>query len=775
MNTFRSYPESQPHPGPIGRTTADSEPAWPVAAKAPAHAKNVIVVLLDDVGFAQFGCFGGLGGRLETPNIDRLAGSGTRFNNFHTTPLCSPTRAALMTGRNAHSVGVGVIMEYSTGYPGYHSRIPKSAAMLPAVLKENGYSTMALGKWHLTPDWESGPWGPFDRWPLGQGFERYYGFLPGETSQWAPELVEDNRYLEGRPLDKENYHLSEDLVDHAIEWIASQKTISPTKPFFTYLAFGAAHAPHHAPAEWIEKYRGCFDEGWDVVRKETLARQIELGVVPTGTPLPEHNPGVRNWDDIDAAEQQLLVRQMEVFAGFLGHTDHQIGRLVTYLEEHGLLDDTVILVHTDNGASAEGGMHGMFNEMSFFNRVPETVEDMRERMDEWGSPTSHPHYATGWAEVGNTPQRWYKVNTHEGGTRVPMVMHWPGRAEPGSVASPYVHVVDVVPTLLEGLGIEMPAVVNGYEQMPLEGHSFLGAIDDPSLGSTNRSQHFECFGHRAVYRDGWKAVTTHWTTAQAFRVGTHDRPTHDGDWNADEWELYHLDEDFNEVDNLADTHPELLGELVDEWWSLAEKHNVLPLDDTGSPRSLQPRPSGSEQSPVYTYDTPIILTRSTSPAMFRQPFVLTADVTTGVDTRGVIFSFGNANGGVSLFLDEGRVSFVSNFLGREHYHGSAQEPLPAGRHTILVDFKQSDDGSASAACSVDGTTEFEIRIDRTNPILWAVAQGLEVGTDTVSPVWPGYVSPARFTGRVHLVTVQLPAGEDAPDLEAEDRVARVRQ
>jgi arylsulfatase len=404
MAGLNEYRPDEPFSGVIGTTARESTPAWPVPRPAPDGAPNVLLIVLDDLGFAQLGCYGGLGGRIETPHIDRLAEEGIRFQNFHTTALCSPTRAALLTGRNHHSVGVATIMERATGYPGYNGRIPKDAAMLPAVLKEHGYNTMAVGKWHLTPDEESTAAGPYDRWPLGQGFERFYGFLPGETSQWEPDLWEDNHLVEapGRPED--GYHLSADLVDRCVEWISLQKAVAPGKPFFTYLAFGAVHSPHHVGPEYIERYRGAFDAGWDVVREETLERQKELGIMPPETEVPPRNPGVDAWDDLTADQRRLFARQMEVFAGFLTHTDEQIGRLVKFLDNTGLRDDTLVMLLSDNGASAEGARNGRASALGYFNGVSDTVDAMLERLDDWGSPSTHPHYASGWGHGRKYPE-----------------------------------------------------------------------------------------------------------------------------------------------------------------------------------------------------------------------------------------------------------------------------------------------------------------------------------------------------------------------------------
>lgn len=754
--TYETYPAGEPYAGRIGRTVQDSQAAWPATRTAPAGAPNVITIVLDDLGYAQIGCFGGLGGRVQTPHLDRLAGDGLRFRNFHVTPLCSPTRAALLTGRNAHAVGVGSIMEYATGYPGYNTMIPDETAMTPAILREHGYSTMALGKWHLTPDFENGPWGPFHRWPLAKGFERFYGFLPGETSQWEPELWRDHHRVEAPAGPEDGYHLSADLVDTATAWIDEQNAVTPDKPYYLYLAFGAMHAPHHAPREWIERYRGCFDDGWDVIREETLARQIELGVVPEGTTLADHNDGVRPWESFDEREQRVLCRQMETFAGFLSHTDHQIGRLVELLRERGELDDTVIAVVADNGASAEGGPHGLFHELSYFNRVPEDIGEMDHRLDEWGGPTSHPHYATGWAETGNTPNRWYKTTCHEGGTRVPLIVHWPsGIADPGAVRHQYGHAIDLLPTLLDLAGIEPPSVVAGVEQRAFDGASLRTAITE-ATGEPSRSiQHFECFGHRAVWREGWKAVALHVSTTHAFRVGMDPALAHDGDYDSDVWELYEVDRDFSETRDVSAEHPELLRELVDLWWSEAERHQVLPLDDRGSMRFNEPRPQAAVPRQLYTYSSRVLLGRSSSPDLRNRTFSVTADIDWEPGQEGAVASYGNFAGGFSLYVQGDRLHAAFAYLGRQEFGASAEIGLTAGRHAVGLVFERVEDHRGTVRVLVDGEEQARVEQVRTNPVVWTGGQGLQIGGDSISPVSRAYRAPFDFQGRLHGVRIGL--------------------
>lgn len=777
--SLRTYPEGTPHPGPIGRTSADSEPAWPVPPAPPDGAPNVMVVLFDDLGFAQLGCFGGLGGRIRTPSIDRLAERGLRFVNFHTTALCSPSRAALLTGRNHHSVGIAAITERATGFPGYNGRIPRDAAMLPAVLVEHGYATMAIGKWHLTPDEHISPAGPFDRFPLGQGFERYYGFMGGETSQWEPDLWEDNHrvHAPGRPED--GYHLSADLVDHAIEWITSLKAVAPSKPFFTYLAFGATHSPHHVGREYIEAYRGAFDDGWDEIRGATLDRQIEMGVVPPGTTPPGLNPGVRAWAELGADERRLFARQMEVYAAMVTHTDEQIGRLLDYLDRAGLRDDTIVMVLSDNGASAEGAAEGRLDSFGYVNGEPDSIETMLAHLDEWGSPQTHPHYASGWAMAGNTPNRMYKAFVHEGGVRDPLVVAWPGRiADEGAIRTQFHHITDLTPTILEAIGLEWPERVRGHEQRPLEGTSFLYALSQPTASTQKQCQYFEMFAHRAIWADGWKAVALHWSSAMHSRLGPVEHEMHDGDHDADVWELYHLDEDVSEMHDLAERHPEKLQALIELWWAEAERHHVLPLDDSLLARLLVTRPRVFEPREVYRYSARVRLPRQGSPPLRDCSYTISARVDTRADTEGTIMSFGGIDGGISLCVLDGHAHFVSNFLGRAHTVVSSLRPLTPGPHTIDVLYERTAPNAGTATLYLDDELQTSSTVPRTNPIAFSSTEGLEVGSDTVSPVWERYRSPFEFTGTIHEVILTTPTAEQPLTLElarAEHRMAMHQQ
>lgn len=776
MPDYLDYEDGTPFPGVTGTTASDSVPAWPVPPRAPGGSPNVLMIVLDDTGFAQVGCFGGLGGRVKTPAIDRLAAGGLRYNNFHTTSLCSPTRASLLTGRNHHSVGSAVIMEFPNGYPGYNAHIPKSAAMLPAVLVERGYNTMALGKWHLVPPEHVTASGPYDRWPLGQGFERFYGFLMGETSQWEPDLWEDNHRVEPPGSPAEGYHFTEDITDRAIQWITEQKAVTPSKPFFMYFAPGATHSPHHAPPEWIETYRGAFDDGWDVVREETLARQKEIGVVPGSTELPPRNPGVKAWDELTGDERRLFARQMEVYAGFLSHTDHHIGRLLEFLEHGGLLENTMVVFLSDNGASGEGGASGLVSEMSLFNLAPETLEEKLGKLDEWGSPSTHPHYATGWAMAGNTPNRWYKQMVHEGGVRDPLIIHWPARiTEGGSVRSQFHHVVDVTPTVLEVLGLEMPAQVRGYEQMPLDGASMAYSFSDGGAPTPKKVQYFEMLGHRAVWAEGWKAVTAHVSSVFKWSFGLEDREASDGFFDDDVWELYDIDADFSEVRDLAAARPDKVREMVELWWGEAEKYKVLPMSDNVAAHAIASRPHVFEERERYLYFSPVKLTRVGSPDVRNRSHSITAEVEIpDGGARGVLVSNGGFDGGYTLCILDGRLYYVSNYLAREHHVVASRDPLPAGAVSVRMDFRKTGEFAGKVTLHVNGSEAGAGDVPRTNMIIYAISEGLEVGSDSTSAVWPRYGPPFEFTGVIKKVEITVD-GPGHSDPGGEARVAEYRQ
>ncbi|MEN9506507.1 MAG: hypothetical protein RI958_2433, partial [Actinomycetota bacterium] len=573
--------------GHIGRTYRESTPWWP-DPPAGIGGPNVVMIVLDDLGFAHFGSYGST---LRSPNVDRLAANGLRYTSFHTTALCSPTRAALLTGRNHHSVGMRGVSNWSTGFPHMRGGITPRAATLAELLRAHGYATFATGKWHLAPMEECSAAGPHTNWPVQKGFDKFYGFLQGETDQFFPELTRDNTHIDPPRGPDEGYHVSEDIVDQSIAYINDLVSVLPDRPFFLYTAFGAMHAPHQAPQSYLDRWRGAFDEGYEVWRERWFERQLELGVVPPGTTLSPLNPGVPRWNDLTDNQRAFSCRLQEAFAAMLEHTDDQIGRLVDYLDERGLLDNTVVMVMSDNGASREGGPFGVMDEFSFFNGMWEDIDQIvADRLDDIGGPHSHSNYPWGWAQAGNSPLRWYKQNTYGGGVRDPLVVHWPngiGEAVRGQIRQQFCHAVDITPTLLEITGAPLPDTFGGHDQMPLHGRSIVPTFAEPAAPTPRRVQYFEQMGHRGIWADGWKATTYHEPGAP---------------FESDQWGLFHLDADFSECHDLADQHPEKLRELIELWWVEAGSNGVLPLDD----RTIElfggaPRPGTVHARGEYTY------------------------------------------------------------------------------------------------------------------------------------------------------------------------------
>jgi arylsulfatase A-like enzyme len=737
--------------GRIGRTHAESEPWFEPAPHPGEGAPNVVVILLDDLGFSHLGCYGS---SIDTPNIDRLAEGGLRYTNFHVTPLCSPTRAALLTGRNAHEVGMRSISNFRTGYPHQTGHVSNHAATVAEVLRDQGYATFAVGKWHLCQMADASAAGPYDQWPCQRGFDRFYGFLEGETDQFAPDLVYDNHRVNPPRTAAEGYHLSEDLVDKAIEFVHDSTSIRPDRPFLTYLAFGATHAPHQAPPDFLDKYRGAFDEGWDVTRAAWFARQQELGLLPEGTDLAPRNEGVEAWADMPENDRRLAARLQEAFAAFLDHTDVQIGRFIDALDEIGQLDNTVVVLLADNGASQEGGPYGVLHEMKFFNFILETPDEAIGHIDEIGGPHSHSNYPWGWAQTGNTPFRWYKQNTHEGGVHVPFIVHWPaGGLDAGAVRHQFHHVNDVVPTLYELIGVEAPEVYRGFEQMPVTGTSmaYTLAPDAAAEPSTKAVQHFEMFGHRAIYLDGWKAVTRH-------QPGT--------PFDDDVWELYHLDVDPSECHDLATEQPDRLAALIDRWWAEAEEHNVLPLDD----RTVElfgaryddhsPHPTNRR----YIYRPPMApLPSQVGPPLGGRSWEMVAEIDRPQGADGVLFASGTENSGLSLFVDEGHLVFDYNFFGA-HSLVASDHPVPEGESLVGVRFDRAG-READVTLLIDGVEVGSMHLDAVMGIISSV--GPSVGYDHGSPVSDRYAAPNPFQGRLRAVHIDAdPTGKHRPDDEA---------
>jgi len=747
----------QPFEGKIGRTVKDSTPDFPKGVTAPPNAPNVLLIITDDVGFGATSTFGG---PIQTPTFQRLADNGLRYNMFHTTALCSPTRAALITGRNHHSVASGVITEFATGYPGYNSLVPKSAGSVGEVLRENGYNTSWFGKMHNVPDWMSSQAGPFDLWPSGLGFEYFYGFIGGDTDQWHPALFENTRPMEvemeaDAPLDK-------NLADKAIEWLQLQHALAPDKPWLLYYATGTAHAPHHAPKEWIDKYKGQFDQGWDKVREETLARQIERGVVPAGTQLTKRPEQIPAWDTLSADQKRLYARMMEVYAGALSYADDQIGRIIAALEESGQLDNTlVIFIMGDNGASAEGTMQGTTNEVATAaNGVTESQEFLLSMIDELGGPLTYNHYPVGWAHAMDSPMQWNKqVASHFGGTRNGMVISWPARIEnTGGVRSQFSHVIDIVPTIYEAANITPPTMMDGVEQKPIEGVSLVYTFDAPDAPTQHGTQYFELVGNRAIYKDGWMASTTPlrlpWVT-----VGQEPNP------DDFKWELYNVSEDFSQANNLAAENPEKLKELQDAFDAEAKKYNVYPLDSSFASRADPAiRPSLTRGRTEFTYYPGAIrIPEGSAPDFKNKSWAVAAEVAVpegGAD--GVLATMGGRFGGWALLIQDGKPEFVYALSNQpEHkYRIASDKALPAGNHVVRFSFKYDGGGigkGATGTLFVDGKEVAQGKIPQTIGVRFSLDETFDVGEDTGTPVVEDYVDkmPFEFTGDLKKFMVVL--------------------
>jgi arylsulfatase A-like enzyme len=769
----------------IGLTTYDAKdpnskfpPIEPL--RPPKGAPNVLIVLLDDVGFAASSAFGG---PCQTPHFEKLASGGLKYTRFHTTALCSPTRQALLTGRNHHSVGMGGITEIATSAPGYCSVLPKNKAPLPMTLKLNGYSTAQFGKCHEVPPWQTSPLGPFDQWPTGGGgFEYFYGFLGGETNQWDPAIYEGTTPVEQPKTAEEGYHFTEDMTDKAVSWMRQQKALMGDKPFFMYFAPGACHAPHHVPKQWADKYKGKFDQGWDKLREEILVRQKKLGVVPQNADLTKRPAEIQAWDDVDPKMKPVLARQMEVYAGFLEHTDHHVGRLIDTLKDLQILDDTLIYVIIgDNGASAEGTLNGTFNELLMLNGITgiETPEFLAQRIDKFGSPESYNHYAVGWAHAMDTPYQWTKqVASHWGGTRNGTIVHWPkGIKAKGEIRSQFCHVIDVAPTVLEAAGIPAPTIVNSVQQAPLEGVSMAYSFDDANAPERHDLQYFEMFCNRGIYHRGWSAVTRHstpWVTTAKLPA-----------FEDDVWELYDGSKDWSQAHDLAREMPEKLYELQRLWLIEATKYNVLPLDDRRVERfnaDLAGRPQLVKGNSQLLFSGMGRLSENSVVVMKNKSFSITAEVEVPPKgAEGVIIHQGGAFGGMSLYAKNGKAKFAYNFFGLQTFATEASQPIPAGKHQVRMEFAYDGGGLAkggNVSLYYDGKKVGEGRVERTVPMLFSGDETTDVGRDTGTPVSSDYTRHTSvFSGKVNWV--QLDLGKDAHDhfISSEERlnVAMARQ
>jgi arylsulfatase len=727
--------------GIVGRTWRESTPWWPEPPRPPAGAPNLVFIVLDDVGFADLGCYGS---EINTPAMDRLAAGGLRYNNFHVTSMCSPTRACLLTGRNAHAVGMGIIAEWSTGFPGYRGRITRRAATLAEILHDHAYNTLAVGKWHLTPLAEATSAGPFDDWPLARGFDRWYGFHGALTDQWNPELFEDNHAID---VARDGDHLSEHLIDRAIAFVRDQQSVAPEKPFFLYVAFGACHWPHHVPHPNLMKYRGRYDEGWDAVRERRLVRQKALGIVPPSTDLAPRNPGVVAWNTLSADERRLFARLQEAYAAFLDHTDTQIGRLLAFLDAIGRLDDTLLVLLSDNGASPEGGASGAVNQRKHLAYEPETLAETLAGIDRIGTEHAFNHYPTGWAQASNTPLKWYKKDTHGGGIRAPFLVHWPRRIRDGGhIRSQYHHVIDVVPTVLEILGIDAPTEYRGVPQMPIHGVSLAYTFDSPEAETRKVTQHFELLGDRALWHRGWKAVARHDKGAE---------------FDVDRWELYRLDEDFSECHDLADKHPERLRDLIDRWWAEAGGNQVLPLDDREYERVAANVRALARSRYVYRPGMARI-DRLSSPDVTDRSWSIAAEVEVpAAGAEGVILAAGTRFAGYALYVQDGRCVWEYVYSESARHVIRSDASLPTGRVEVRYEFTRTGPRRGRGALYIDDEPAGAVEIPKTWPI-HGTTGGVHCGRDGGAPVSDGYTPPFAFTGTIHRVVVEL-AGDGEAD------------
>ena len=733
------------------KTWREATPQWPADPRPPQGSPNILVLLFDDVGFSDFGCYGS---PIRTPTIDKLAAGGLRYSGFHTTAMCSTTRTALLTGRNHHAAGVGCLANFDSGFPGYRGKISREAGTLAEMLRPHGYRNYMVGKWHVTPLTQSGPAGPYDGWPLGRGFDRFYGFMDAETDQYAPELVRDNTHVDPPGTFASGYHLSADLVDQSIRFIAEHMADAPGLPWLTWAAFGACHAPHQAPADLIRSYDAVFAHGWDVEREERLARQKALGIVPADTRLPPRNDGVKAWDGLSADEQRLFTRLQSAYAAMLEHADEHIGRLTHFLDVSGQADNTLVLVLSDNGASQEGGPLGMVNAMGPYNFKPEPLDEKIRRIDDIGGPDTHSNFPLGWAMAANTPLRRYKQNTHGGGVRDPLVIAWPrGIAARGALRHGFRHACDVAPTLLEVIGVAPPAAINGVAQRPIDGVSFKASLTDADAPARERPQYFEMFGHRGIWQAGWKAVAFHPPGAP---------------FESDRWELYHLDADFSETDDLAGREPERLKALIALWWQEAGRNQVLPLDDRFGPRFADNarRYHGPRDRFVFHAGMGHLPT-DVAPDVRARDYTIEAEVRIDSPaTEGVLIAHGDATSGYSLYVKDGHLVHDMN-IGGAHVIVRSDRPPPCGHVTLGFRMEQGPLGPPPPAAVGAGPVSqyrtgtllingepagsLQSKIGFNNFISWS---GLDIGRDRGSPV-SHYAAPFAFTGLLKRVTVSL--------------------
>ena len=754
----------------VGLTTFDAKdpdtkypPIEPL--RPPKGAPNFLIVLIDDVGFGASSAFGG---PVHMPTAERLAVEGLKYNRFHTTALCSPTRQALLTGRNHHSVGMGGITEMATSAPGNSSIRPKSCAPLAETLKLNGYATAQFGKCHEVPSWETSPAGPYERWPTGSGFEYFYGFICAETNQYYPSLYEGTTQVEPARTPEEGYHLTEDLTDKAIRWVQRQKAFMPDKPFFIYFAPGATHAPHHVPKEWADKYKGKFEQGWDRLREETFARQKKMGIVPPDCDLTKRHAEMPAWDAMDPELKPILSREMEIYAGFLEHTDHHVGRLIDALDDLEILDDTLVFyIIGDNGASAEGTLQGTFNEMLSLNGLGdmETLDFLKQNIDKFGGPEAYNHYAVGWAHAMNTPYQWTKqVASHFGGTRNATIVHWPkGIKAKGGLRTQFHHVIDIAPTVLEVAGLPQPAFVNGTQQRPYEGVSMLYSFDDAPAPDRHETQYFEIIGNRGIYHKGWTAVTKHripWKTGAIKTIP----------FDEDIWELYDTSKDWTQAHDLSKEMPDKLRQLQRLWLIEAAKYNVIPLDDRVSERfipEIAGRPQLIKGNRQLFFGGMKGISSGSVITVYNKSHAITAEVVVSKPgAEGVIFAWGGISGGFSLYAKSGKPKYCYNFCGIKRFFVEGKEDIPTGKHQVRMEFTYDGGGLAKGggvSLFIDGMKVGEGRVDITEPFAFSADETIDVGEELGSPVSPDYGAKRNaFTGQVNWVELDVDkAAQDA--------------
>jgi arylsulfatase A-like enzyme len=780
------YKPGQAFPGVIGRTFDVSKPAWPAPNRAKDGSPNVLYIVLDDTGFGQLGCYGS---PIRTPHIDALAADGLRYNSMHTTALCSPSRSCMLTGRNHHSNGLACITEGSEGFPGSNGYIPFENGMLSEILALHGYNTYAVGKWHLTPAEATSAAGPYDRWPLGRGFERYYGFLGGDTHQYYPELVRDNTQTEPETTPEEGYHLTPDLVEKAKSMIADSKQVAPNKPFFMYFCTGAMHAPHHVPKDWADKYKGQFDQGWDAYREQVFVKQKQLGILPPDTKLSRHDPDVQDWEKLSADERRLYARMMEVFAGFLEHTDHYIGELIAFLKEIGEYDNTLIMLISDNGASAEGGPTGSVNENKFFNNVPEDLAQNLAAIDDIGGPKYFNHYPWGWTHAGNTPFRRWKRETYRGGTSDPFIVCWPkGIKTRGEVRAQYCHAIDMVPTVLDALGIEAPTLIRGVTQSPLQGFSLKSSFDNAKAEALHKTQYFEMFGHRSLYHDGWRAVcpwvgTSFVESGLAFGAAlSFDKLT---ELDAKGWELYNLNEDFAETNNLAEKERARLIAMIGMWYTEAGKYNVLPIDSRGTARFADERPQIAVDRKQYVYYAGTqVVPSGAAPRLVNVAHSVSVHASVpkgGVD--GVLLSAGGNDGGFVFYVQDGKLTYGYNYVAEKHFKVQATGgAIPEGEHIFSFEFTPTGKPDiakgkgvpAKITLFIDGKAVGSGDLPVTIPLSLGLSAGISVGADGGSPVMTDYKPPFAFTGTVKKAMIDV-TGESVEDKAEKMKMYLARQ